>query len=732
MKMRKWILAAVATVTAIALAGCGGGTTPIPDNGETGGVWETVFRLSTDEAIQGLTHGEVQFDGGQPGFGDALISRRGETTHITFTAVDGPGDQNNSLLMETEADWGAGIMLRNQDFDFRVGDTIYIRGEILELSGGRVQLNRRVGAEDAIYNLSRTTAGPFTMEHTLTSSDVTELRISALYPGLALEARAIGMKVRIDEIFIEGYRGQPSWEIELDVEDDPHAFAALEEGYAQSVADGLALTVTVANTGNQDTGALNITLGGANASAFVLSAGQLPNIEPGNDATFNVRPAIGLLAANSPFEATVTVAGANDISASFGVSLVVNAAGAGPLAQPVVTITGTTASWAAIENAEVYRVYSGTTFLGNVEAPAVEFNLGPLGLRAFPAGTYHQITVVATSTDPMHLDSEASAPANFAATAPTLEGNEIFTLAHFLGSSVDLSGALVAAGGATAAVDAFGVAHVTRSVGANHSGLALVPGGAWIDRDYFLSITVTGNVIGTPPADATMELQMEWSLLAGTAVTTENQSFTLTVANIEWPTTNVRIMTNSAGDGMAFAIDSIVVTRGAVIPPPAGGEEVWSLSEDADMEPGGVYTGHGNVIADISFLTIDGPFTVTVTQEGYLSVTGRTADHNGVNILMAQLRQVAGVTNDGDQYYRVTVIGSATATSGVIGFLNDAGNPLEGQTSAGFTLSAGNQDFEASFEFPGNSATNMRIRTNWQAGNTDFIITNIVVERLDD
>jgi len=159
-------------------------------------------------------------------------------------------------------------------------------------------------------------------------------------------------------------------------------------------------------------------------------------------------------------------------------------------------------------------------------------------------------------------------------------------------------------------------------------------------------------------------------------------------------------------------------------PPPADGVEIWSLSEDADLTPDNVYYGHNSAIGGIGFLTIDGPFEVTVTDAGALSVTGRESDFQGVNIMMAGLRTVAGVTNEGQ--YRITITGSAVATAGVIGLLNDQGQPISPDASA----SVADDPFEVSHEFDGSSTVNMHIRTNWQAADTDFTIFDIVIERI--
>jgi uncharacterized membrane protein len=82
------------------------------------------------------------------------------------------------------------------------------------------------------------------------------------------------------------------------------------------------LTVTVTNTGDQETGALAIALSGANADSFELSTTSLTSIAGYNsNSTFTVAPETGLTAGT--YTATVTVSGGNDISAQFDVSFTV-------------------------------------------------------------------------------------------------------------------------------------------------------------------------------------------------------------------------------------------------------------------------------------------------------------------------------------------------------------------------------------------------------------------------
>jgi hypothetical protein len=88
-----------------------------------------------------------------------------------------------------------------------------------------------------------------------------------------------------------------------------------------------AKTVTITNTGDRPTGALTVTLSGANASAFALTPASIDSIWVGDNATFTVAPKNALSPA--AYAATVTVSGANGILKSFYIFFRVDAATAG-------------------------------------------------------------------------------------------------------------------------------------------------------------------------------------------------------------------------------------------------------------------------------------------------------------------------------------------------------------------------------------------------------------------
>ena len=107
------------------------------------------------------------------------------------------------------------------------------------------------------------------------------------------------------------------------VADNNHTFPGATVGYGTQNP----LPVIVSNTGNQATGTLNVILSGTNASSFTLSISSpsLPSIATGSNTTFTIRPNTGLDVGT--YTATCTVAGGNNLTASFAVSFTVSSYG---------------------------------------------------------------------------------------------------------------------------------------------------------------------------------------------------------------------------------------------------------------------------------------------------------------------------------------------------------------------------------------------------------------------
>lgn len=81
--------------------------------------------------------------------------------------------------------------------------------------------------------------------------------------------------------------------------------------------------VTITNTGDADTGSLNIALSGTDSDKFNLDKKSSEGIAVNGEETFTVSPNAGL--SNGTYKATVTVSGPNIVSQSFDVTFTVKA-----------------------------------------------------------------------------------------------------------------------------------------------------------------------------------------------------------------------------------------------------------------------------------------------------------------------------------------------------------------------------------------------------------------------
>ncbi|MCL2842214.1 MAG: choice-of-anchor D domain-containing protein [Oscillospiraceae bacterium] len=167
----------------------------------------------------------------------------------------------------------------------------------------------------------------------------------------------------------------PTWGISL-TPTGPHTFPAATEGYGAQTPH----TVTVANTGNQVTGALTVALSGANADDFTINRTTIPSIAAAGTDTFTVVPRIGL--AIGTYTATVTVSGdANIVPQSFTVSFTVNPASTWEIS---LTPTGLHAFPAATEGYGAQTPYTVTvTNTGNRVTSAISITLSGTNADSF-------------------------------------------------------------------------------------------------------------------------------------------------------------------------------------------------------------------------------------------------------------------------------------------------------------------------------------------------------------
>ncbi|MCL1846371.1 MAG: right-handed parallel beta-helix repeat-containing protein [Coriobacteriia bacterium] len=183
--------------------------------------------------------------------------------------------------------------------------TTYIEGELLDLSGLVVT---------ATYSDSST-------------ANVTSLVSTVPTAGTALDtvgSQSIAVSYTEDSITRSIYFSvtvtaappAPVYSISLSII-GTHAFTPAVSGYTAQTG----IPVIVSNTGNQPTGALDVTLSGTDAAAFELNAATLASIAVSGTDGFEVAPVTGLT--TGTYTATITVSGGFGISEDFVVSFTV-------------------------------------------------------------------------------------------------------------------------------------------------------------------------------------------------------------------------------------------------------------------------------------------------------------------------------------------------------------------------------------------------------------------------
>jgi len=249
MKMKRWFLAAVAIVVAIALAGCPMNDNDDNNNNQQGDDWIVLWSLAGDSHFQGLTVGETDLE---VMFGDEdsdlPLGPRSLDEDFEIEAIASPvTGQNISLLitayMPVGECWGAGVALFvdnivYDDLGFLVGDRVTVIGEVLEIGegvtcwwcdtcqgdahaapGGAVTLATTGFYEepwdnplnvDPIVLASRDSVGPINFSVILTPAHVTNINLGVAAPrpddgrSLAVGMEILGQnQIRIDNIILE-------------------------------------------------------------------------------------------------------------------------------------------------------------------------------------------------------------------------------------------------------------------------------------------------------------------------------------------------------------------------------------------------------------------------------------------------------------------------------------------------------------------------------------------------
>ncbi|GHV88103.1 hypothetical protein AGMMS50267_04630 [Spirochaetia bacterium] len=273
----------------------------------------------------------------------------------------------------------------------------YTGGDYAAKASKRVAItntgNQETGA--LTVSLSGTGSGSFTLFPTTVSSIAVggtgELEVSR-NPGLGIGTHTATVTVRgengitanFDVSFtVNPMSTAPVYGIGLN-QTGTYTFPARAAGYGYQAP----LMVTIANTGNQPTGALTVSLSGPGSGSFSASS-TLNSIAVGGTYTFNVAPKPALAAGTHT--ATVTVNGSNGITASFTVSFTVSAYGisldqTGDYTFPAVTVGYTAQTPKTITITNRGSQATGALTVALSENNAGSFSLSPTTISSISAG----------------------------------------------------------------------------------------------------------------------------------------------------------------------------------------------------------------------------------------------------------------------------------------------------------------------------------------------------------
>ena len=709
MKMKKWLFAAAAVAVAIALAGCptnaGGNNNEEDDNGDLTLI--TVFNLATDPVFQALPLGPIAdnaaAEAAWSGTPLQVVGTVGAPPGtVTYTIVEHEG--RRALQVAITTDW-SGVDVTNSFSQFRAGDVITV--EVLPTvvaSGAQILLNLDHAGWAPLggWNPAMVANEPIGNEFTLTQANVNAIG-SANPTNIRIRTNQVPTTFILTELRIFGYRaGVPgqTFEVSLDVEDDPHVFAALDvSGDGYTADDITPLTVTVTNTGNQPTGALTAELSGTNYGSFVLTGYAIASLDPEAYTSFTVAPRLGL--ATGTHVATVSVVGANDIRAYFGVSVLVYDGALPQLVMGEISVNAAgVVSWPAATGGEVYGyrvILNGTPHTPDLPATARNIDLATLDLDF---GT-HTVRVIALGVAEESRDSEPSNEVEWELVGVTVPLSDFIILEGF--TSEVLAGVYITEGTFTPLGPMVNAGNPTlRWVGVDGEALALEVTGR-TGSYHGLDIRVTGaDSLGMDPTaneyTVTVQGRMIGTEFSGNAHITHHpadtsiantpfalgEPFTLT-GTLDVAATHIRLQSGGHGPAgyiTSFAIDSVTIERVVFVPPDP---------ETVSVAPVSV-TFIVGVAGNQQFTaTVGPPGAQPSAVEWRIDGAART----GVSINADGLLTVtaaAEVTGDNPIIVRATVTGFPTVTNTATVTIVDEADPRIELDPLTLTITAGETD----------------------------------------
>jgi uncharacterized repeat protein (TIGR02543 family) len=389
----------------------------------------------------------------------------------------------------------------------------------------------------------------------------------------------------------------PVYSISLD-QTEPYAFPGAETGYAAQTTK----TVTVANTGNQATGALTVGKSGANPGDFTVSKTSLNSIAVGGTDTFTVVPNIGLAAGS--YSATITVSGENNINANFAVSFTVTVPYDINLSE-----TGT------------YDFSAGdTVYAGYVARAARTVAIANTGNRA---------------TGTLTIAKSGANPGNFTVSAASLNS--------------------IAAGG----TGAFTVVPNTGLGAGTYTAAITVSGGNGISESFDVSFTVTA--VDTPIYSVELSEIETYTFPAASAGYAALTARTVTITNKGNYATGALTIDESGANPGDFTVSETGIADIGI-----NGNDTFTVVPNTGLGVG-TYTatitvngGYGiSESFNVSFtVTVPPVYSISLDQTGTYSFPGALPDYG------TQTAKTVTVSNTGNQVTGTLTVGRSGANAG--------------------------------------------------------------------
>ncbi|MDR1786907.1 MAG: fibronectin type III domain-containing protein [Treponema sp.] len=257
----------------------------------------------------------------------------GTLYQFTLKTVDRAGNKSKGVtISEMPVVWQLALS-QTGAYDFNMTDGTYYSHGYTAAPLEVTVTNTSTKASGALQvGLSGADAGSFTLSRSSISGLAAEGAESSAAFTVQPNAGLTAAKTYGATVTVAGGSMSAAFEISFTItqsdyrialsQTGAHDFSASGRYYSSGYTAPDAFQVTVTNSGNQPTGALEVALTGSDQGSFTLSTSSMNSLAVSGSGTFTVQPNAGLTTAKT-YSAAVSVTGKNGISAEFEVTFTV-------------------------------------------------------------------------------------------------------------------------------------------------------------------------------------------------------------------------------------------------------------------------------------------------------------------------------------------------------------------------------------------------------------------------